>query len=349
MAEFVIRPATPADLDDLATLRLAVQAHSERSNPRAWRMTPAAKARARDELAEQVTSPDALVLAACADGGALIGIAVGQLQRQEKYEPAVSGMIRRVYVVERWRRRGVGRAMIRGLLGFFRQHGAEELSLHYIPGNVEAERFWASFGFHPSLIQAGATLAELAAGVGPGANPLDKVDDTEQRRVEMLDTIFARRSIRKYTDEPVSEAQIRSLLEAAMAAPSASNRKPWHFVVVTDRPKLDAIAEILRYGKMLFEAPLAIAVCGDMETSPNFWVQDCSAATENLLLAVTSLGLGGVWLGVAPNPERMEAVARILGIPQKMGVLNVLSIGHPAEEREPRTQYDASRVHRDGW
>ena len=349
MPEFVVRPATPADLDDLTTLRLAVQAHSERSNPRAWRMTPAAKAGAREELADQVGSPDALVLAAQAVGGELIGMAVGQLKSQDRYEPAVSGMIRRVYVAEGWRRRGVGRAMIRGLLGFFGQHGVEEISLRYIRGNVEAERFWASLGFRPSLIQAGATLTELAAGLGPGANLLDGVDDTEQRRVEMLDTIFARRSIRKYSDEPVSEEQIQSLLEAAMAAPSASNRQPWHYVVVTDRRKLNALAEVLPYGKMLFQAPLAIAICGDMEVSPNFWVQDCSAATENLLLAVAALSLGGVWLGVEPIPERVAAVAQILGIPEGMGVLNVLSIGHRAEEREPRTQYNASRVHRDGW
>jgi len=165
----------------------------------------------------------------------------------------------------------------------------------------------------------------------------------------MLDTIFARRSIRQYTSEPVSEEDIKKLLEAGMAAPSASNRKPWHFVVVTDRAKLNALAEKHPYGKMLAQAALAIAVCGDPKISVKYWIQDCSAATENILLAATSLGLGSVWLGVAPNSDRTEAVAEVLGIPEDMGILNVISIGHPAEEKEPRTQYDEGRVHRNGW
>jgi nitroreductase len=125
---------------------------------------------------------------------------------------------------------------------------------------------------------------------------------------ELIQTIFARRSIRKYTAEPVSEADIKTLLEAAMAAPSAANRKPWQFIVVTERQTLDRLAEVHPHGKMLFEAPLCIAVCGDLTTFERFWVQDCSAATENLLLAATALGLGAVWLGVYPREERVTAV-----------------------------------------
>jgi len=164
----------------------------------------------------------------------------------------------------------------------------------------------------------------------------------------MLDTIFARRSIRQYTSEPVSKEQIKKLLEAAMAAPSAGNRKPWHFVVVTDRAKLDALTRHPR-GKMLAQATLAIVVCADAKLSEMFWVQDCSAATENILLAATALGLGSVWLGVHPNPEREAAVREVLGVPAGIAVLNVISIGHPAEKKEPRTQYDESRVHVNGW
>ena len=167
--------------------------------------------------------------------------------------------------------------------------------------------------------------------------------------VELIQTIFARRSIRKYTAEPVSEADIRTLLEAAMAAPSASNRKPWQFVVVTERQMLDALAEIHPHGKMLFEATLCIAVCGDLTEMERFWVQDCSAATENLLLAATALGLGAVWLGVYPREERVAAVRQVLGLPETIVSLNLISIGHPAEEREPRTQYDETRVHRERW
>ncbi len=166
---------------------------------------------------------------------------------------------------------------------------------------------------------------------------------------EFIQTIFARRSIRKYTDQPVSKEDIRILLEAAMAAPSASNRKPWRFIVITERRTLDALAEAHPYGKMLFEAPLCISVCGDLTEMEQFWVQDCSAATENLLLAATALGLGAVWLGVYPNQERVVAVRQILGLPETITPLNLISIGHPAEEKEPRTQYDESRVHWEHW
>jgi len=166
---------------------------------------------------------------------------------------------------------------------------------------------------------------------------------------ELIQTILARRSIRRYTDEPVSEVDIKTLLEAAMAAPSASNRKPWRFVVVTERETLDALADVHPHGKMLFEAVLCIAVCGDLATFERFWVQDCSAATENLLLAVTALGLGAVWLGVYPKEDRVAAVRQVLGIPETVTPLNLISIGHPAEEKEPRTQYDEACVHRERW
>ena len=165
---------------------------------------------------------------------------------------------------------------------------------------------------------------------------------------DLIKTIFSRRSIRKYTEEPVSAGEIKTLLEAAMAAPSASNIKPWHFVVVTQRETLGALADAHPHGKMLAQAPLCIVVCGDPDLS-RYWEQDCSAATENLLLAVAALNLGAVWLGVHPRDDRTEFTRRILGIPESIFPLNLISIGHPAEEKEPRTQYDEVRVHREGW
>jgi nitroreductase len=160
--------------------------------------------------------------------------------------------------------------------------------------------------------------------------------------------IFARRSIREYSGKAVSEAEVRSLLEAGMAAPSASNQKPWHFVAVTDKATLKALADNHPYGKMLANASLAIAVCGDPAVS-GWWVQDCSAATENILVAVAGLGLGGVWLGCHGRPEREQAVRDVLGIPKQVGVLSLLSIGHPGEEKEARTQYDQTRIHMEKW
>lgn len=166
---------------------------------------------------------------------------------------------------------------------------------------------------------------------------------------ELINTIFARRSIREYTTEVISEKDIKTMLEAAMAAPSASNRKPWHFITVTDRQILDSLARVHPYGKMLFKAPLCIVVCGDITISAGSWVQDCSAATENLLLAAAALGLGAVWLGVHPREERVGSIRKALNIPETIVPLNLISIGHPAEEKEPRTQYDEQRVHRQQW
>jgi nitroreductase len=164
-----------------------------------------------------------------------------------------------------------------------------------------------------------------------------------------LQAIFARRSIRQYTDEPITADEIQSILEAGMAAPSASNNRPWHMVTVTDRKRLAALAEAHPNGKMTAHAAAAIAVCGDPALSPRYWVQDCAAATENILIAATALGLGSVWLGCHPNDDRERAIRDVLGIPDEMGVLSLISIGRPAEQKTPRTQYDPARDHRDRW
>ncbi len=164
-----------------------------------------------------------------------------------------------------------------------------------------------------------------------------------------VENIFARRSIRKYLDRPVEENDLQTLLEAGMAAPSSRNLRPWHMVLVTDRSILDRLAEAHPYGKMLFEAPAAIAVCADVEISPDFWIQDCAAGTENILVAAAGLGLGTVWLGCHPREDRVSAIKSILGIPEGIGVLSLIAVGYPGEKKEPRTQYDESRVHREGW
>ncbi len=161
---------------------------------------------------------------------------------------------------------------------------------------------------------------------------------------EGLDIIFARRSIRKYTAEPVSDEDIHTLLEAAMAAPSASNKKPWHFIVIRDRATIDELAGHHHHGDILQRAPLCIAVCGVPDESM-YWSLDCSAAAENLLLAATALGLGAVWIGMYPRPERQVWASRILTLPDGVSVLNLIAIGHPAEHKPPRTQYDEARVH----
>ena len=165
----------------------------------------------------------------------------------------------------------------------------------------------------------------------------------------MIEIILKRRSIRKFTTQPVNEGDVQRLLEAAMAAPSSNNLKPWHYVVTTDRKTLDGLAQAHPYGKMLREATLAIAVCADPRTSPTGWVQDCSAATENILLAATALGLGSCWVGCHPHEDQKEAIREVLKVPPNIEILSLLAIGHPGEEKEPRTQFDSSRVHREKW
>jgi nitroreductase len=164
-----------------------------------------------------------------------------------------------------------------------------------------------------------------------------------------IENLFARRSIRQYTGEPVTEDQIELLLKAGMAAPSANNQQPWHFIAVTDRPMLDKLAEAHPYAKMLHQAPLCICVIGDPRINENFWVQDCSNAAENILLGAVGLGLGGVWLGVYPRADRVEAIRQALKIPAAVTPLCLLAVGHPAETPPPRTQYDVTRVHRQSW
>lgn len=160
-------------------------------------------------------------------------------------------------------------------------------------------------------------------------------------------TMLARRSIRKYTDQPLTPEEIHRLLEAAMAAPSANNSLPWHFVVITERGVLDRLAQVHPYAKMLSQAPACIAVCGDPEDV--YWAQACSAATQNILLEAVELGLGTVWVGVHPRSDRERQLRDILGMPPRITPLCMIAIGHPAEEKEPRTQYDEARVHREHW
>jgi nitroreductase len=169
--------------------------------------------------------------------------------------------------------------------------------------------------------------------------------------MEAFDAIFGRRSVRSFTDQPVDDALVTRLLQAAMSAPSAGNEQPWHFLVITDRELLDAVPDFHPYAEMLHEAPLAILVCGDerLEHFKGFWVQDCAAATENLLLAAHASGLGAVWLGIHPVPERETGLRRLFGIPEDVTPFALVALGHPAETPEPADRYDESRVRRDRW
>ncbi|MBS7627126.1 nitroreductase family protein [Candidatus Bathyarchaeota archaeon] len=166
-----------------------------------------------------------------------------------------------------------------------------------------------------------------------------------------MEAIISRRSIRKYTDQPIPDDKVEMLLKAAMSAPSAGNQQPWHFIVINERKILDEIPKFHSYAQMLHEAPLAILVCGDLklEKHKGFWTQDCSAATENILIAANANGLGAVWLGIYPREERIRGLKNLLGLPEHIIPFSLIPIGYPAEHKPPAERYDESRIHYNHW
>jgi nitroreductase len=166
-----------------------------------------------------------------------------------------------------------------------------------------------------------------------------------------LELILSRRSIRKYTAVPVMERDVDDLLRAAMAAPSAGNQQPWHFIVITERELLEAISGFHPYAGMTAEAPLAILACGEpaLEKHPGNWMLDLSAAVENLLLAAHAKGLGAVWVGIYPVEERMRPMRELLGVPSHVVPFALIPVGHPAESKPPSGRFNVHRIHRNRW
>ena len=168
--------------------------------------------------------------------------------------------------------------------------------------------------------------------------------------MDAMEVILSRRSIRRYTEKPVSDEVLKELLEAAMCAPSAANRQPWYFVVINDRKILDEIPNLHPYSQMLKEAPVAILVCCDSDLQlDDYGVQDCSAATQNILLAAHAGGLGAVWLGVYPLEQRVAAIQKLLDLPENIIPISLISIGYPAEQKPRLDRYRADRVHYNRW
>ncbi len=166
----------------------------------------------------------------------------------------------------------------------------------------------------------------------------------------VLHNIMTRTSIRSYQEDmPVEPEQIDKLLRAGMAAPTAVDKRPWHFVAVTDRGVLDALAEANPYATMLKDAPLAIVVCGNMEKTldgeaQGFWVQDLSAVSENILLAAHGMGLGAVWTGIYPLMERCRSVAEVLNLPTHLVPFSTIVIGYPKNAPGPKDKYDTDNI-----
>jgi nitroreductase len=166
-----------------------------------------------------------------------------------------------------------------------------------------------------------------------------------------MDAVLNRRSIRKYTDEEVASEQVEGILEAAMAAPSANNLRPVHLVVVKERGVLDAISRIHPYAAMASHVNLAIIVCADTgaQPEPGYYAQDCSAASENILIEATDQGLGSVWCGIHPSKNRIQGFTELLRLPKGIVPFSLLLIGHPAEAKEPHSGYEKARVHLNAW
>ena len=169
--------------------------------------------------------------------------------------------------------------------------------------------------------------------------------------MDTLETIFTRRSIRKYKKQTISEKIVHDLLDAASSAPSAGNQQPWHFIVIDERKLLNVIHTFHPSANMVKEADKAILVCGDLnlEKFKGYWMIDCAAATENLLLAAHSLGLGACWLGIYPREGRVAGMRKLFQLPSHIMPFALVSLGYPGEYKPREDRFNASRIHRNKW
>jgi nitroreductase len=169
--------------------------------------------------------------------------------------------------------------------------------------------------------------------------------------MDLLNGILTRRSIRRYTDETIPRAQIDALIKYGMYAPSAHNKQPWHFVLLNDKTIFSKILDFQPHTKMLAGAQWGIVVCGDdnLALTPEYWPVDCSAATENILLAAHGMGYGAVWLGIYPRPERLAAMQELLALPPHIHAFSIISIGVANQQPPPPERFNPERIHLNKW
>ncbi|MBO4334596.1 MAG: nitroreductase family protein [Desulfovibrio sp.] len=175
--------------------------------------------------------------------------------------------------------------------------------------------------------------------------------ENEQIKTSALDVIMSRRSVRAFTEEAITEEQLETLLRAAMAAPSAGNAQPWEFIVIRNRELLNKVPAINPYAAFAPQASAGILVCTDpeLEKFPGYWIEDTSAATENLLLAAHALGLGAVWTGVYPDSQRVSAFRELVKAPERIIPMAFILVGYPQSLPKPADRYRPERIHFNTW
>jgi nitroreductase len=169
--------------------------------------------------------------------------------------------------------------------------------------------------------------------------------------MDAIEAILSRRSIRKYTSDPVTDEEIEIMLQAGMASPSSGNAQPWHFIVIRDHSTLDEIPKFHPYASMLPGAKAAILVCGDemLENHPGRWPLDCSAATENILLAAHALGIGAVWVNVHPDEDRVSGIRKLYRLPENIHPVALIALGRPNEQKLSPHRFKPERIHKEHW
>ncbi len=204
--------------------------------------------------------------------------------------------------------------------------------------------------YHWIILLLAAGLVAVSVRLAAVSSPSEK-ENGENGANAALECIMTRASVRSYSDRQVPDSIINKILRAGMAAPTAANQQPWHFVVVTDQALKDSITAAFEYTKMVSDCGFAVVVCGDMDNlfqgdipDGGFWVEDCSAASENMLLAAHALGLGAVWCGIYPMRDREGKLRQILNIPATLTPLNVMAFGYPAAPVTPKQKWDPAKV-----
>ncbi|MCM1138206.1 MAG: nitroreductase family protein [Muribaculum sp.] len=207
-------------------------------------------------------------------------------------------------------------------------------------------------------IAIGALSYRLATSSGQSPQKADHDTTTgatiQTQEKDIIDCIMSRASVRDYSDREISQQTLDTLLRAGMAAPTAMNKQPWQFIVIDNPDILSEIADALGHGDPVRKCKTAIVACGDLNLAipgdgQQFWVQDVSAASENILLAAHAMGLGAVWCGIYPIKERVNAISEILEIPNQIIPLNIIAIGYPASPVQPKDKWDEDKIHRNVW